>query len=516
MAKFTRVFGVPKLRVDFLHGLRFRLTVSYVLFFAVLLVLIGVLFRQNFKNEAESDVRATVEADWAATKGYLQIANEEPVWVADESDPEEAFIVERLRRVYLLADSDGDVLQDSVIYTSIGIDSPKEITRILNLPNDADHNPGSEIHVRWDKSGIPYMIKAGAIVDEHKEKYFLAIGRSLAPSQRTVTDFMRAYLLLAPVMLALAILFGWWLAGRAIQPVNSVAQAAQNITGSNLSLQIPLRGAGDELDHLIESFNRMTVRLNQSFEQIRRFSTDVSHELRTPLTAIRGQLEVALFTAETPEQYRDAIVNALEDVEQLSSIVRALLLLSQAESGQVVLQKTSFDLAEVAADIVDQFQIPAEEKGVELSANLEPGVALSADRTQIERLLSNLLSNAVKYTPKGGSVRVTVKLDDASGWVQLLVEDTGFGIPAENLPHIFDRFYRVRNAQTQKAQGLGLGLSFVAWIVEAHGGRIDVASTEGDGTRFTILLPAGLASSETPESQRALAATLETSHELRN
>ncbi len=516
MAKFTRASGLPKLRVDFLHGLRFRLMVSYVLFFAVLLAIIGLLYRKNLKSEAESDVRATVAADWDAAKLYIQIANQEPVWVADETDPEEAFIVERLRRVYLLTDSEGNVLQESVIYASIGTDSPQEISRVLNLPNDSDHNMGSEMRIRRDKTGTPYMIKAGAVVDDHKEKYFLAIGRSLAPSDLTVRDFTRTYLLLAPVMLALAILFGWWLAGRAIQPVNSVAQAAQNITGSNLSLQIPLRGAGDELDHLIESFNRMTARLNQSFEQIRRFSTDVSHELRTPLTAIRGQLEVALFTAETPDQYRDAIVNALEDVEQLSSIVRALLLLSQAESGQVVLQKTSFDLAEVAADIVDQFQIPAEEKGVTLAAALEPGASLFADRTQIERLLSNLLSNAVKYTPKGGAVRVSVRRDEAPGWLQLLVEDTGFGIPSENLPHIFDRFYRVRNAQTQKAQGLGLGLSFVAWIVESHGGRIDVSSTEGAGTRFTVLLPVGVLPSELLESSRVATATLEASHELRN
>src|SRR5262249_7385657 len=157
----------------------------------------------------------------------------------------------------------------------------------------------------------------------------------------------------------------------------------------NLSSHIPLRGAGDELDHLIDSFNRMTERLNQSFEQIRRFSTDVSHELRTPLTAIRGQLEVALFTAETPEQYREAMLNALEDVEKLSSIVRALLLLSQAESGQLALQRTQLDLAEVAADVVDQFQIPAEEKKVALSAALDSGLVISADHTQIERLLSN-------------------------------------------------------------------------------------------------------------------------------
>src|SRR5260370_6102056 len=167
---------------------------------------------------------------------------------------------------------------------------------------------------------------------------------------------------------------GWWGGGGGIQAVKFVAQAAQNITGANLSMQIPLRGAGDELDHLIDSFNRMTSRLNQSFEQIRRFSTDVSHELRTPLTAIRGQLEVALFTAETPEQYREAMINALEDVEKLSSIVRALLLLSQAESGQVVLQKTSIDLAELSADIVDQFQIPAEEKRLSLTTTLDPQI----------------------------------------------------------------------------------------------------------------------------------------------
>ena len=482
MARFTRVFGVRKLRVDFVRGLRFRLTLSYVLFFAILLATIGVLFRQNLKNEVESDVRTTVQADWEAAKLYLRIENQEPLWIHDFTDPEEAFIVERLRHIYLLTDANGNVLQNSDTYTSIGIDSPEEVRRVLSLPN-------GEIPIRRDRNGTPYMIKVGSMIDEHKNKYFLAIGRSLADSYRTVNRFTRIYVFLFPAMLAMSSLLGWVLAGRALRPVTHVAQAAQNITGSNLSLQIPLRGAGDELDHLIDNFNRMTARLNQSFEQIRRFSTDVSHELRTPLTAVRGQLEVALFTAETPEQYREAMINALEDVEKLSSIVRALLLLSQAESGQLVLQKAPLDLAELAADVVDQFQIPAEEKGVTLSAELDPGAVVSADRTQMERLISNLLSNAVKYTPKGGSIKVRAGRDENSGGARLVVEDSGVGIPAESLPHIFDRFYRVRNAQTNQVQGLGLGLSFVAWIAEAHGGRIDVASVPGDGSRFTVLLP---------------------------
>ena len=407
--------------------MRFRLMASYVLFFTVLLVAVGLIFRQTLKSQTEGDVHDALEEEWDAAKGYLKIENQRPIWVADPTDPEENFIVSRLKHVYLITDSIGEVLQNDETYESIGFDSRDEVRRILAL-----HDP--IVHIRTDKTGIPYLIKAGRVPDDKGRPFFFAIGRSLEPARNTVQRFTSKFFLWLPVMITLTGLIGWVLAGRAIRPVNLVAQAAHNITGSNLSLQIPLRGAGDELDRLIDSFNRMTQRLNQSFEQIRRFSTDVSHELRTPLTAIRGQLEVALFTAETPDQYREAMINALEDVEKLSSIVRALLLLSQAESGQVVLQKAPLDLAELARDVVDQFQIPAEEKGLTLTSDLESGVTISADHTQIERLLSNLLSNAVKYTPTGGWMRVRVVQAEQPGWAQLVIEDSGVGIPAENLP----------------------------------------------------------------------------------
>ena len=470
-------------RVDLVRGLRFRLTISYLLLFSALLVVIGLYFRHNLQVQTEGDVRAVLEEVWGEAKGYLRIENARPLWTTDTNDPEDAHFVDRLRLVLLLTDSNGNVLIDSPTYNSIGIDSPNEIRRIMALSEP-------EFHIRWDAAGTPYIIKAWYMPDDHGKRYFFAIGRSLADSIRTVKTFTEDYFLSLLAIIPLTGLLGWALAGRAIQPVNEVALAAQKITGSNLSLQIPLRGAGDELDNLIGSFNRMTTRLEDSFEQIRRFSTDVSHELRTPLTSIRGQLEVALFTAQTTEQYRDAMVNALEDVEQLSSIVRALLLLSQAESGQLVLQKTTFDLGDVAEDVVDQFQIPAEEKHVRLTARVEPGITILADRTQIERLFSNLLSNAVKYTPAGGTVQVRVRRDERKNWGRIEIEDTGVGIPAENLPHIFDRFYRVRNAETNLIQGLGLGLSFVAWIVKAHGGLVEVTSTAGAGTRFTVRLPA--------------------------
>jgi signal transduction histidine kinase len=181
-----------------------------------------------------------------------------------------------------------------------------------------------------------------------------------------------------------------------------------------------------------------------------------------------------------------------------------LLLLSQAESGQLALQLAPLKLGELVDDLVDQFQIPAEEEHIDLTCKiLAPEAVIRADRTQMGRLITNLLSNALKYSPGGGRVEVTV--DSVEHQLVLTVADTGVGIPKENLPHIFDRFYRVRPAHTQPTQGLGLGLSFVAWIVQAHEGTIDVESEPGQGSKFTVRLPLYVDPSES-QSNRIFAA----------
>jgi heavy metal sensor kinase len=440
------------------RGLRFRLAFSYVFFFTILLVLLGIVFYQTLSATFQSQMESILQEEWGAAKGYLRTGAEGPNWFYDSQDPDETFTVERIRRVYLLADTQGHALQRSLIYDSIGLDSPAEIQAILRSGHPATR-------IRKDSMGIPYMIHSGLMIDERGNKN---------------------YLILVPIVIFLSGLLGWFLAGKALDPVNSVAETAQRITHSNLDMQIPVRQAGDELDRLIDAFNHMMTRLNRSFEQIRQFSTDVSHELRTPLTVVRGQLEVALFTAQNVDQYREAMAEALEGVDRLSNIVRALLMLSQAESGQLVLQKTQLDLAELARDLVDQHQIPAEAQGVRLSAELPEPCPINADRTQIERMLSNLLGNAIKYTPSGGGVKVRLHCQDDH--VKLVVEDTGVGIAPDHLPHIFDRFYRVPSADPEK--GLGLGLSFVAWIVKAHGGTVEVESELDKGTRFVVTLPA--------------------------
>ena len=470
----------PGKALGWTRGLRFRLALSYVIFFSILLVLLGMLFRQILSGTFQSQMENVLDEEWGAAKGYLRTGPEGPDWVFDEKDPDESFTVRRVQRIYMLADTQGHPLQHSEIYDSLGVDPPPEIRAILQSGKPA-------IRVRTDPSGVPYMIRSGLWVDHDGHKYYLAIGRALDYNDKVIKSFTWDYFAWVPLVIVLSGLLGWFLAGRALEPVNSVADAAQRITHSNLDVQIPARGAGDELDRLIEAFNHMMTRLNRSFEQIRQFSTDVSHELRTPLTVVRGQLEVALFTAQTVDQHRDAMADALEGVERLSNIVRALLMLSQAESGQLALQKTEMNLAELVGDLVDQHQIPAEAEGVRLSAALPANCPVSADRIQIERLVSNLLGNAIKYTPAGGLV--SVSLIPGFDHVKLIVEDTGVGISPSHLPHIFDRFYRVPSADAEK--GLGLGLSFVAWIAKAHGGSVTVESALKEGTRFIVLLPAG-------------------------
>lgn len=467
-------------------------------------------------------------------KGYLRIEpapetnTNQAYWYFDPLDSEEARIVLNIKRIHEVADRNGRIIPENVeggppvpavstAYASL-FDQPAEIQAEVKQAL-ASPKPGANPSAFWVKrrnaQGEQFLIRSGIVYDEehlmpHRgSPYYVAIGSSLLRYNNILRQFTWIYAGVIPGSLLLGSLFGWVMSGRSLAPVREVAQTAQRISGSNLKLRIPSRHSGDELDYLILTFNRMIDRLETSFQQIKQFSTDVSHELRTPITAIRGQVEVALFTAQTIEQYREAMFNALQDVDRLSQIVRALLLLSQAESGQLALQKSRLDLAEIARDLVEEFQIPAEAAAVTLSAEIPASCPADVDRVQIERLISNLLSNALKFTPEGGSVTLRLRhvAPAASGdaaareHIELVVEDTGRGISAEHLPHIFDRFYRVTGPGAAPAaeQGLGLGLSFVAWIVRAHDGRINVESAPGQGARFIVSLPAPGIASDTLE-----------------
>ena len=463
-------------------GLRQRLTFLYVGFIAVLLISRGWLFSEQLNSILHRNAEAILEEDFAAAKRFLTIENERPRWNYDHDDPDETRVAQSLQRVFLLADGTNRILQISDDYKTLDQDIPALRAAVARSPGNRS--------IR-NKRGTLYLVRSGL----HHGDMLLSVGRSLDSDERILSEFTSSYYTGLPLaMLAVAIL-GWVMSGRALGPLNDVSQAARTVTSANLSVRLERRGANDELDHLIDAFNAMVDRLENSFTQMRQFSANASHELRTPLTAVRGQLEVALFTAKTPEQYREAIMTAIEDVDQLSDVVKALLHLAQAETGQVVLARERVNLGALVEKVIEQFHLPAEAQEIKLQCRVQPGFVMG-DRVQLQRLISNLLSNALQFTPAGGTVKVQVT---ASGdFVELIVADTGCGIAPEHLPRIFERFYRVPEGGRLRERGLGLGLSFVNWIAKEHNAKVSVDSHVGEGTRFTVRFAARPVS-ETPE-----------------
>ncbi|HEX4230261.1 MAG TPA: ATP-binding protein [Bryobacteraceae bacterium] len=468
--------------------LRFRLASTFLLLLTFVLIVVGIVGTTTLRNLLDNQSNQALHDEFNTLMGYLHIdsVKEEPYWFADTSDPEERATVDHLKEISIIANEDGQLWEAPTDSTF------EDLYKRSNIRAEvAQMRATGEPYIKTivGKDGQPYEVMSALRVDDRHHYWYVSLWHSLKANRDIYRKFRLNYLLFFPIALVVCMAVSWYSAGKALSALQSVQKAAQNITGSNLGLQIPRRGADDELDRLIGSFNEMSGRLKASFEQIRRFSTDVSHELRTPLTAIQGQLEVALFTATKPEQLREAIENALQDVERLSNLVRALLLLSQSESGQIPMNRTVLELNCLVHEIVDQFQIPAEAHNLTLTQETTAPVLCEADQMQIERVVTNLLSNAIKYTPPGGWIKTRV--ESAGDHVRLIVEDSGVGIPPDHLPHIFDRFYRVPDPNPEK--GLGLGLSFVAAIVKAHDGEIRVESELGKGSRFEILLPAGSA-----------------------
>ncbi len=476
--------NVPQLK--FFRTLRFRLASTFLLMLGLVLAMVGIAGTVTLKKILENESNQTLLDELGALKGYIHFEGHKPYWFLDPSDPEENAIKGRLTDVFVIADEQGQLDALSSFYPSLAqLGDQKAILADLEQIKKTQE-PVIKTVVSADK--VPYQIIISTLQDKDTgARWYVAEGRSLAVDNTVRRSFRRKLLIFFPIALVVCALVSWYSAGRALRALQAVDSAAKEVTSSNLGVQIARRGADDELDRLIDSFNEMSRRLKASFEQIRQFSTDVSHELRTPLTAIQGQLEVALFTAKTKEQLQEAIENALQDVERLSNLVRALLLLSQSESGQIPMHKTPVNMKELVEDLVDQFQIPAEAANLTLTHTTREPVVCEIDRTQIERVITNLLSNAIKYTPPGGWVRACA--ESAGSTVRLIVEDSGVGIPPSHVPHIFDRFYRVPDPNPEK--GLGLGLSFVAAIVKAHGGEIRVETGIGKGSKFEVVLPAG-------------------------
>ncbi len=294
------------------------------------------------------------------------------------------------------------------------------------------------------------------------------------------------------ILLATSVLFplvGYRIARHGIRPVEEIAATARRITSTNLRERIGSEGYPSELASLAGTFNEMLERLEESFERISRFTADIAHDLRTPVNNIRGEVEVALARARSADEYRDVLESSLEEAVRLSELIGDLLFLARAESPITELHRENLNIGELLTTVRDYYEASAADAGISFVVTdwAEP-LNAELDRSLMLRAVSNLVSNAIAHTPPGGTVTLTATDEDAA--IRIEVSDTGVGIPAEALPRVFDRFFRVDPSRSKTSGGTGLGLAIVQSILTLHGGSAEITSQIGRGTRVTLRMPA--------------------------
>lgn len=290
-----------------------------------------------------------------------------------------------------------------------------------------------------------------------------------------------------PAVIAFSVVVGRFLSGRSLKPVDTITRMAQRITAQRLSERLPVAGSNDEIARLSATFNDMIARLERSFEQVKQFTSDASHELKTPLAILMGELELALRKPLSEESVRATLESCLEEVERLNVVVQGLLEISYSESGQASMDSELCDMSQIVADVCTDMTLMAEQKHIDLRYIINNNLFVVGDKIRLHQVCLNVIENAVKYTGEGGWIKVI--LEENGGNIMLTVSDNGVGISQDQLPFIYDRFYRVDKARSKSIPGSGLGLSIVRWIVEAHKGTIEASSGEGRGTTFIITIP---------------------------
>lgn len=462
------------------RSLSFRLVAWYASLLTGVFVLLGAIMYLDLRYFLENNLRQT------QARRARQLADSvlSETGKTGEStvvhDIEDRFAPEVNDRFIRVTRADGSVLYASGVPKDQSFD-PTHLPALKPAPQQEFSRklmlPDGEILV---VSALNYTAPDG-------RRYLVEVGVPFTPVATMLSHSFAQLAFGLPVALLVAICGGYFLVRRALRPVEEIAQKAEQITQHNISQRLPVARTGDELERLSISLNLMIGRLEDAIQNSKRFVADASHELRTPLTVLRGELENLAQDPRWDAAARDTLGSMLEEVERLTHIVEGLVALSRLDAGDAKTEWVPFDLAELAATTADQMSLLAEDKGVSMACNAAAGIRVKGDRARIKQVVVNLLDNAIKYTGTGGSIQLTVTRQN--GHAILDVGDSGIGIPASDLPHIFERFFRVDKARSRDLGGSGLGLAIVKSICAAHGGQVKVESTEGRGSHFKVELP---------------------------
>ncbi len=432
-------------------SLRARLTALYLAFFSLLFLLFSLYIYGELKRSLLERLDETVAAEADTTAGLL------PDEYLEMKGDVNAAANEVVREIKVRGGSVAILDNGRLLAATPGY-SPRQDDRVATRTAEA--------------GGHAYQI---------------AVAASLDPVNAELAAIRRALFIALPFFIAIAGFGGYALATRSLRPLDSMAEQARRITGSNLETRIAVEHPAQEVDVLIAAFNELLARLHQSFETMRRFVADASHELRTPVAIIRGEADVALSREREASEYRDSLRSVLDESRRLSRLVDDLLNLARADAGRVTLQTSDFYLNEVLADCCRSVNALARDHGVTLHCAPAADLQFTGDEQLLRRLILNLLDNAIRYTPSGGTV--TASLENSAANVELRIADTGIGIAPAETERVFERFYRSGEARSRDEGGFGLGLAIVRWIAESHRGVVACASRPGLGSTFTVTLP---------------------------
>lgn len=458
-------------------NLRTRLTILYGTLLAAALLFyagcVSVFFLHNLREQLDSSLDRDVETVEGALSmdpdGRLQLSTQ--AGEADEDELDRGYFLEvwsregtlLYRSEQLRGQALGPVPRNVLI-------QDRDSQRSFRLPSGMRVRSISRIH---HLPGHKSVIVRLAVSEEHLWREFWEMVALLGIG--------------LPIVVVLVVITGYLVAARALKPVDSMAKRAAEITADRLNERLVIDNPDDELGQLGTAFNATLARLENSFDQLRRFTADASHELRTPLTAIRSVGEVSLQKPGDEKYYRDIIGSMLEETNRLTRLVDSLLTLSRADAGQIQLHLTEMSLLDLVRESAALLEVLAEEKEQAVRVEGDASLTVTADRTILRQALVNLIDNAVKYSPVEGSISIRVANSQQNAVIE--VQDSGPGIPPEHRSRIFERFYRVDKARTRAEGGTGLGLSIAQWAAAVHGGSIEVQCEPGPGSLFRIRLP---------------------------
>jgi len=461
--------------------LRLRLTLWYGAAFAILLLLhIGVATYVHYRQLIAQAFRAAHE-ETRTVEGLMYQTPDGQIAINENyfNHPEVRLSLDRL--VEILSPDGRLLFRDSKLHgVSLG-GAP--------LPKEGISNPGESFVTLSDGRKV-LMVSHFHWFNGHPT--ILRVAYDEAPLYVSVLRFLGVLLLLAPITVVVALWVVYTVAGKALSPLSSMVRRAERITAERLNERLPVANPADDLGHAASVFNQLLQRLEDSFTQLRRFTSDASHELRTPLASLRSIGEVSLQTSHSAEQYREVVASMLEEVRRLTHLVDSLLAISRSDSGQIALHCTTFPLVDLIQEVVNVVGILAEDKDQTIRISGSRQVAVHADRGVLRQAILNLVDNAIKYSPPETEIQIEVTeiADPDSGAIaEIAILDHGPGIPIAEQSRIFDRFYRIDQGRSRESGGTGLGLSIAKWAIEVHSGSIGVQNTEAGGSRFHVHLP---------------------------